>query len=552
MKSSNVVKLGGTLFFIGIIFIIYSWNASYPISIPLLTENIFYSFYPTIWPGMIFSLVGLFMIAYFSKKTIIKIFCTILFPLILYVPTFFFTYIPSPDSGNVRGMFQIFNITGINSPIISYFEFPGYFSLNQVIHKIIGVDEKGVALISFILYGILLGLFLYLFFSRFKNEKSLQVIPFLLVFMYFIGLFTYLNYQWAPQTLALVYFAILIYISTFMLSHPVKIEWNFIFIFLFIPLLFTHAFFPVIFISYFGILTIKGRQLFPILIIIISCYIIWTIYHTTYHFELYLRTFEQSIRGLGLEYTYSVSRALQTPSDVLDQLISVSNRIAIPLIWGIASVGTLILLLKRKINYVWISLGVVGFFYLGLGVFYSILGLRAAQIVFIPLTVGFMFFITKWKKLTIVLIVIILVLSVFGPMRTAYNYTQFQTDEEACGCNFLATNLTKNPTPMVTMSQVNWGYFTNKYMSLKNTSRIDFAIRPGTPGFSDTFPPPVYQYNSTLNRNEYVFYNANLGKEMLIFELTNEQLNTMLGEFKVNNKIYDSGTTFVINGVKQK
>jgi hypothetical protein len=552
MKSSNVVKIGGTLFFIGIIFIIYSWNASYPLSIPSLTENIFFSFYPTVWPGIIFSFLGLFLIAYCSKNTIIKIFCSLLFPLILYVLAFFFTYIPSADSGNVRGMFQIFNVIGIDSPIISYFEFPGYFSLNQVIHKIIGVDEKGVALISFILYGILLGLFLYLFFSRFKDEKSLQVMPFLLVFIYFIGLFTFLNFQWAPQTLALVYFAILIYISTFMLSRPVKIAWNFIFILLFIPFLFTHAFFPVIFLFYFGILTLKKRQLFPILLIVSSCYIIWTIYHTVYHFELYLRTFEQSIRGLGLEYANSVSRSLGTPSDLLDQIISVANRITVPLVWGVAAVGMLILFLKRKINYVWISLGVVGFFYLGLGVFYSILGLRAAQIVFIPLTVGFMFFITKWKKLTIALLVIILVLSVFGPMRTAYNDTQFQTDEEACGCNFLATNLSKNPMPMVAISQVNWGFFTNKYMLQKNTSRIDFAIRPGTPGFSDTFQTPVNPYNSTLKRNEYVFYNANFGKEMLEYEWTTEQLNTMLGEFKINNKIYDSGTTFVINGAKRK
>jgi hypothetical protein len=538
MKSSTLVKIGGILFFIGLIFIIYSWNSSYPITISLIDENVFFKFFPTLWPGIIFSLIGLFFMGYFSKNEIMKVFCSSLFPLVLYIPAFFFSYIPSSDCGNARGMFQIFQKIGLNSQVIPYFEFPSYFSLNEIFHQVVGFDEKGVALVFFILYGVLLGLFLYLFFSKIKNEKHLQLIPFLLVFIYFIGMSSFLNYQWVPQTLALVYFFLLLYISTYMLSNPIKTKWKFLFILLFIPLVFSHAILPMLFLLYFGIFTVKRRDLFPILLMMTSFYLIVTIYQTVIHFQVYVATFEQSISGFGGEYAKSVSNSFKAPSDFLDQIISFFNRITIPMIWIIAIIGIVILFLKKKINSVLFSLGLVGFLYLGVGIFYSVIGLRAAQILFIPLTVGFMFFSSKWKKLAIVLIVIILVLSVFQPMRTAYNYTQFQTDEDASACDFLGLNIINISNAKVAVSQVNWGYSTSKYKYL-----TDFAIRPGSSKF--------LFFNNSLNQKEYLVYNSNLGKEILEFVLTKELLYNKLRDFKTNNKIYDSGTTFIINGVSQ-
>ena len=539
MKSSNLVKIGGILFFIGVIFIIYSWNSSYPITIPPIDDNIFFNFFPTLWPGIIFSLLGLFFMAYFSKISIIKVICSSLVPLFLYIPAFYFSYISSSDCGNVRGMFQIFQKIGLNSQVIPYFEFPSYFSLNEIIHYVVGFNEKGIALLSFILYGVLLGLFLYMFFSHLQKKQDIQLIPFLLVFIFFIGMFSFLNYQWVPQTLALVYFFLLLYISTYMLSSPIKIEWEFLFILLFIPLLFAHAILPMIFLLFFCILTFKKRYLFPILLVMISFYFIVIFYQTVIHFHLYVVTFEQSISGFGGEYAKSVSNSFKAPSDLIDQIISFFNRITIPMIWIIAFIGISILFLKKKINYLLISLGLVGFLYLGVGMFFSVLGLRAAQMLFISLPVGFMFFISKWKKLTIALIVIILILSVFGPMRTAYNYTQFQTDEEAVASDFLGTKILNVTNAKVAISQVNWGYSTSKYSYL-----IDFAIRPGSSKF--------LFFNNSLNKKEYIVYNSNLGKEILEYVLTKEQLYNELRDFKVNNKIYDGGITFIINGVNRK
>lgn len=157
-----------------------------------------------------------------------------------------------------------------------------------------------------------------------------------------------------------------------------------------------------------------------------------------------------------------------------------------------------------------------------------------------------MFFLPKWKKLVMIFIVVILILSVFGSMRTAYNDTAFQTDAEACGCDFLANKIINVTHPNVAIDQVDWGYFTDKYSYLKNTTLIGFAIRPGSADFLETF-------NDSLTQNKYIFYNTNLGKEILDKGLmSEEQFYVMQREYMNNNIIYNCGTTYIIKGVKLK
>lgn len=540
MKSSYMKKIGILSFLFGFILILISWHFSYPIQISDVNTITFFQFSFFLWPGISISIIGLFLLAYFSKNKIFGAFCCSLFAILLAITGFFYSYSASSDCGAARAMFQAFQNTGIEPQIIPYFEFPTYFSLNEIIHQTIGFNEKGIAFISTILYGILLGLFLFLFFFNLKKQQYPKLLPFLLVIIYFIGMFSFLNYQWVPQTLALVYFFLLIFISTYLLSDPLKIQWKFMLILIFISLVFTHAIIPVLFLSVFGIITLKRRFLSQIFIAITSIYLLVTLYYVTVHLNLYIITFRQSIKGFGEEYVDVVSSSFKEPGGIVDQLISISNRIRVPLVWIISSIGTLILFLRKEIKLFLIALGLSGVIYLAIGIFYSILGLRAAQIMFIPMTIGFMFFVYKWKKPTIVLVVIILILAVFGPMRTAYDNTQFQLDEEANACNFLANNIINKTVSNVAVGQVNYGYFKYKYMYLKKTMPI--AIRPGTLGFLNVF-------NESMSQNEYILYNSNLGKEILLYLMTKEDFNNKLKEIMSNNKIYDCNNMYIIKGV---
>jgi len=542
MKSETLTKIGSIIFLIGIIFVLISWYHSYPIHLSPINDLTFFQFYPLLWPGIVFSLIGLFLIAFYSKNRLVIAACSSTLLLLLNVDAFFFSYISSSDSGAVAGMFQVFQKTSINSNIIPYFEFPTYFSLNEIMRQIVGVDEKGVALISFALYGALLGLFIYLFFVNLKKFYYNSLIPFLLVIIYFIGMFSFLNYQWAPQTLALVYFFLLLSLSSYLFFNEQKSKWNFLIIFVFIPFVFSHAFMPVIFLSFFGILTIKKKYLAKIFLVIFFIYITVTVFYASSYLPLYINTFRQSITGFNKEYTTAISSSFREPESLLSRFIIFSNSITVPMIWIFSGIGTILLFLKKRINFVLIAIGLAGSIYLAVGLFYSVLGLRAAQILFICISIGFMFFISKWKKLTISFIVIILILAVFLPMRIEYNNTHFQIDEEANACSFLANKIRNVTHPDVAIGQVNFGYFTNIYSYLKNGYSFEFARRPGSQGFLDVF-------NKSIKKNDFVLYSTNMGKEIIRFVMTSEQLNTTLVRIKSNNKIFDSGSTFILNGI---
>jgi hypothetical protein len=542
MKNKNIIQIGGLFFLTGFILITISWYYTYPVYLSSINEVTFSQFFPSLWPGIIFALIGIFLVGYYSRNKIIQVVCCCLSPILLYITPLFYSYLSSSDCGAVRSMFLIFQKVGVNSHVVPYFEFPNFFVLNEILHQTVGVNEKGVALISFILYGILLALFLYLMIPKLMGQKYNQV-SFLLVIIYFIGMFSFLNYQWVPQTLALVYFFLFVFISTYLFSEPLTIEWKFLLILIFFPLSFTHTFIPAIALLFFGLLTIKKRYLLPHFLFLISIFIVITLYYTMIHFNQYAEVLRQSLLGFQGQYTASISGSFREPGDMMSQLISIMNRIRIPLIWIISSCGTLILFFKRKIEYFLIALCLAGGIYLAIGMFYSVLGLRTLQILFVPLSIGITFFIFKWKKLTLIVILFILILAVFGPMRTAYNETQFQTDEEAIACNFLANNTMRGEVPRVAVNQVDYGYFTNIYIYLRSV--YPTVRRPGELDFFDIF-------NRSMNKKEYTIYNSDLGKEILDYGVTKDQFLIRLRELKMNNKIYDCGGTFIIKGTTIK
>jgi hypothetical protein len=539
MKNRNVIQIGGLFFLIGFILITISWYYTYPIHISPIDEVAFSQFFPSLWPGIIFCSIGIFLIGYYTKNKIVQVVFCCFSPLLLYITPFFYSYLSQSDSGSVRSMFLIFQKVNVNPHVVSYFEFPNFFVLNEILHQAVGVDEKGIAFISYALYGVLLALFLFLIFSKLMGQKYNQI-SFLLVIIYFIGMFSFLNYQWVPQTLALVYFFLFVFISTYLFSEPLSVEWKFLILFIFLSLVFSHPFIPLVALLFFGILSIKKRYLVQLFLFIITIYIFFTLYYSMINFDHYVEALRQSILGFGREYTTSVSRSFIQPEDTMSQFISNINRIRIPLIYVFASIGTLFLLFKRKIGFHLQALFFAGGIYLVTGIFYSILGLRTLQILFVPLTIGFTFFIFKWKKLTLFVIFIILISAVFGSIRMAYNETQFQTDGEAKACNFLADNFTTvENVSRVATNQVDYGYFTNIYFYLKNA--YPNVKRPGEKDFFNLF-------NKSMNINDYIIYNSNLGKEILTYGTTMDRLLILLKDLTMYNKIYDCGQTYIIKG----
>lgn len=541
MNDNQSSRIGAILFFIGLILILLSWHFTYPVYLSDLDDLIISQFFPSIWPGIVLSLLGLFIAGYYSKKVHIKLLCLSFFPLVLYSVVFFFSYVPTSDCGSVKAMFEIFHYTGIDSSVEPYFQYPIYFSLNEMTSQTLGLDVNYISFLYYSIFGILIALFLYLFLIKITKDNAYQI-AFLGVILYFIATYTFLNYQWVPQTIAFIFFLLLL-----ILFEHSSFEIRILSIFIFIALVFSHLFIPVIFLAYLGLYSIKKKELRNIFLLISCIYISVLIYYTTFYFYIVLETFRQSIVGFGTEYASDISRSLMEPKGILSQIISAINRFRIPLVWGVVSLGFFIAYIKKKLSSSTILLTVTGGFYLGAGVFYAILGMRALQIVFVPLVIGFGFFVTKWKKLSLVFIALILILSVFGPIRSVYDAYQFQVSEEEHACNFLATTLpAENPKQLI-ISHIISGYFTRK---------LDFIHRENEPITNIWMllprdPEFYYFFNRSIDQTTYIIYNSNMGREIFSYGMEKEAINDIKDEILLNNKVYDCSRTFIITGISR-
>jgi hypothetical protein len=516
-----------------------SWHFTYPIDIPKLDEIIFTQFYPSIWPGMILSLLGLFLTGYYSKRKSVKIICASIFPMILYAYVFYFSYVPTSDSGSVKAMFEIFHYIGINPAVESYFHYPIFFTLNEMTSQMLGLNADNIAVIFFALFGVLIALYLYLFIFKITKNDIYQI-AFLAVPIYFIAIFPYLNYQWAPQTLSLIFFLMLL----LLLFNQKKLEYKFLSIIIFTVMVFTHLFIPAIYLLFLGIYAIKKKELQSNFLLMGCIYSTVLIYYATFFLPAIIDAFRDSVYGFGKEYVIDISRSFMEPKGLASQIISTINRIRIPLTWIVLATGFFIWFIKRKINLYAAALAITGGIYFGIGMFYSVLGTRALQILFIPLVIGIGFFTSKWKKPTLLFIAAILIISIFSPMRSAYDGYQFQLSEEEDACNFLTNIIPTEQSTRLTIGGINSGYFSKKfnYANMDENDHIDLRIIvPENSEFYNFF-------DATLEENEYILYNSNLGKEASSYEMNEKNVSILEKELLFNNKIYECGKTFIVRG----
>lgn len=534
MKPHQISLMGLILFFLGLPLLILSWYNSYPIHIGSLDDITFTQFSPLIWPGILLTSIGLFVAGYFSPRNSVKAICASIFPISLYSYVLYFNGTATSDIGNVKSMFDVFHFTGIDSSVISYFQYPTYFTFNEVTARMTGMDANSIGMIFFALFGVLLGLYLYLFLFKVTKFTGNQV-ALVGVFLYFSISFSFLNYQWVPQTLALIFFILLLILITLEGAR-----YKILTLIIFIVLVFTHMFIPIIFLLFFGLYSLKKREKFRLFIVMTCLYAAVLVYFTSYYLPQLISAFMETVYGFG-EYTNTLSQSFKATTSFFDQLISNINRVRVPITIGILALGFLIGLYKKKLQYVLLALGLVGGFYLLLGLVYPVLGWRALQVLIIALVAGIGFLIgpSRMKKPTLALVTILIVFSIFGPIRFCYDQTQFILNEEETSCRFLASSVSAEKTSFIGVNQVDWGYISNIAQFINKGHTV--KIRPSNILFYEIF-------NYSMKSNHYIIYNSNLGKEIRDEGAIPDYRQSILKTVLFNNKIYSCGQTYIITG----
>ena len=537
LSHKNLRFIGGILFFLGLIFIIYSWIQSYPLSYSAVQNPTFYQFHPVLWPGVVIALIGLFIISMNTKKSYLLFLLASITPLVLYSYKSFFSYLPSSDAGNVRALFDISTSIGLDSTVDPYFQYPIYFLSNIISDQIVGWNVNNIAMFTYFLYGVLIAMFLFLYLRKFSTNHQTV---FLGIVFYFIGVFLFINYQWVPQTLALVFFLILL-----LIYDKNQMIFRTLIILVFTALVFTHAFIPVMFLIFYGLYLLNHRKRLYLFILLAWIYSIVLFYHTTAYLPDIIMVFRDSVLGVG-DYQELVTRSLIDPIGPISQLISMINRLIVPFVWAVISLGFLVLFLKKKLHLDTIFMSITGGLYLVGGVFFSILGTRAFQIVFIPLLQGISYYQKHWKKYFIVFVVLILVLSVFLPMRKSYDNYFYQLEEEAEASEFLATSLPISISNHIAVSQVSHDYVLKKMLFFhRDSSDFEYPLllRPHTQEFYEIF-------NKTMRRQSYLLYNPNLGKHISAYGMTFSEISSTVDQNLINNKVYQAGGTYVVSSLR--
>lgn len=524
--------------------LILSWYNSYPIHIGSLEDITFTQFSPLIWPGILLTALGLFITGYFSPRNSVKAICAAIFPVSLFAYVLYFNGTATSDIGNAKSMFDVFHVIGINPSVIEYFQYPSYFTFNEVTAQMTGMDANSIAMIFFALFGVLLGLFSYLF--LFKVTKSIgNQVAFVGVVLYFSLSFSFLNYQWVPQTLALIFFFLLLILIT-LEGRKYKIFT----LVIFIALIFTHLFIPIIFLVFFGIYSLKKRESFRLFIVMTCLYAAILAYYTSHYIPQLVDAFMDVIYGFD-EYKNTLAQSFRnTSTSAFDQLISQINRVRVPITIGILAIGFAIGFFRKKIHYSILVLGIVGGIYLLLGLVYPVLGWRALQVLILALVAGIGFLIgpSKMKKPTMALVTILIVLSIFGPLRFCYDQTQFILDEEETSCRFLVSSVPSEKYSYIGVDQVVWGYISNTAEYIDNGQTVKY--RPSKESFYDIF-------DISMKSNDYIIYNSNLGKEIRDAAVNDESVyqnyivdyrQSILKTVLLNNKVYSCGQTYIITG----
>jgi len=486
----------------------------------------------------------LFVTGYFSPRNSVKALCAAIFPVSLFSYVLYFNGTATSDIGNAKSMFDVFHAIGIDPSKISYFNYPAYFSFNEATAQLTGMDANSIAMVFFALFGVLLGLFSYLFLFRVTKYIGSQV-AFVGVCLYFSLSFSFLNYQWVPQTLALIFFFLLLILITLEGT-----KYKILTLIIFITLMFTHLFIPIIFLVFFGLYSLKKRESFRLCIVLTCLYAALLAYYTYTYVPQLVNAFMDVIYGFD-EYRNNLAQSFKNTSpNVFDQLISQINRVRVPITIGILALGFAIGLLKKKINYILLVLGIVGGIYLLLGLVYPVLGWRALQVLILALVAGIGFLIVpmKLKKPTMALVTVVIILSIFGPIRFCYDQTQFILDEEETSCRFLSTSIPPKKNSYIGVDQVVWGYLSNVAEYIDNGDTIKY--RPSNENFYTIF-------NTSMKSNNYIIYNANLGKELRDAAVNKQNVyenyirdykQSILKTMLLNNKIYSCGQTYIITG----
>lgn len=512
---------------------LYSWFQSYPLSMDSTSDFVFYHISPTYWLGLPMLLGSLYILATKVKNLTWKWIIILGIFMSMYSLSYFYYMLPGPDSQLFRGLTEYFVATkDLNpfKPYHEYFEWPLFFILNQVATSLLGVEIVHFEFVLYAAIGFLFVTCLYIYSSRICSGSG-----YISVIAFFIVSHNFLNYQFAPFSLAMGLFLLLLILDARTNAKPLKLETTLLRLVIFTSMALMHPFVCTFYIFYVLLMYIinRNKEYLRLFLLTSTIYMIKLLFFG----QLFIRVLiEMGSRMSSLGYSLLAELTFVGPATLLDAIAQTISRVVTITIAIILSIGFLVLLKGRKLKDNDRAIFVSGVAIAIMGALIPIVGPRAFPIVAIPISLGACYF---WKSrfrtqfTCFCLISTILFTSISLHDSFFDNQVMFQTRDAYECANFIINHYNWNkPSIMLSHDRL------VPYLQVKSSSENVY--------FVSDFPSffPIW-----AEASDCIVYTVGLGKSFLKH---NYSYDIIIYEGKIKfDMIFNSGFSYVATKASQ-
>jgi hypothetical protein len=460
-----------TIFFISVV-------QNYPLSISA-TSIVLYQIPLIYWIVMLFSPFLLYIIAKDSKNPLVPMVCVVLYYFLFF--SFGIYFFSSPTIGDIStsARFQeiLSSVSHINPQGVEqwysasrYFHWPVFFFFSKIFTSILGIGSILTLNLGFFSLLLISPVLLTLYYKRSNNNFEYGNLYFILPALYITVGWYFINSQFVPQFISLIYLFILFGCYAkyrygknpsflfFMIIFYVLVVFShsFIFIFFLVAIVFEVYWSEYVemkkikFISY-GLLIIFFAILYPYLSHFYSLAVANVGGESWGVFQSFLSQKNQFIPTYGLQSLL-----------ILDQLFASVTRVVLVTVIAIVAIGLLLYILKeREMFDLSVLIGSASWFALGLA--NLVLGQRALQVAALPLSRHFNYSNKLFIYLSRVMVVLILIAPSLFVANVIINYSidggrLIQDYEENIAGRFMDNHIINVSTTITNQNPYPTGY----------------------------------------------------------------------------------------------
>jgi hypothetical protein len=413
---------------------IIAWNSSYPLSIGIsLDDFVFNHISILFWVALPLTLASMYIIVANLKSEFLKWVVTVSLVITMYSLSYFYYMLPGSDSHYFRGLTESFiekNDLSNLTPGHLYFEWPNFFRLGKMATSVSGLSFVYYEFILYTIMGFLLATALYLY--SFKTHKKMG---FVAVISFFIINYYFLNYQYAPFSLA---FSLLLVLLAFEKHETDSYERTLTKALLFTGITLTHAFVPLFYILYQLLLYILNRtkKNLGFFLLTTTIFFAWQIFQAPLNFVKNIKVF----MAASPEYAAKIEGTLTSASIPLDIVAQTFSRFVVVATAIVCGIGFITLLIRKKVGLTDKAVFLSGIVYSILGALVFLLGSRTYSIVTIPISLGASYlFESRFRQYLKCLFFVLLILFLSIPLHSSFydRDVLFQTKEAYEAANFM-------------------------------------------------------------------------------------------------------------------